>query len=364
MDKAPTANEFRVLHQFVEPARARLKPATWDYLMGGSETETTQFRNRVAIDSVAFRPRVLRDVGKVSTAGQLIGKPLRLPVVLAPIGSLQDLTENGTVSAARAAETAGVMHMLSSVSKPGPEAVAAAVPKHPKLFQLYIRGDEAWVDAFVARIVDLGFAGLALTVDLDYYGRRERDQAKGYVPTARVTDGGGDPYQARFTWKDVARIRRNCPIPMMLKGIATAEDARIAVEHGIDVVYVSNHGGRQLDHGRGSLADLPEVVAAVKGKAEIVVDGGFMRGTDVVKAIALGANAVGLGRIQGLALAAGGEDGVVRMLELIEDECRRTLGLIGITSFADLEAGHIVAAEAVPRQSWLDSAFPLLKEGY
>jgi glycolate oxidase len=294
----------------------------------------------------------------------LIGQRMRLPVILAPIGSLQDLADNGTVSAARAAEQFGVMHMLSSVSKPGPEAVAEAVPKHPKLFQLYIRGDVAWVDAFVARIVGLGFAGLALTIDLDYYGRRERDLAKGYVPTARVTDGGGDPFQARFTWKDVARIRKNCPVPMMLKGIATADDARIAVEHGIDVVYVSNHGGRQLDHTRGSLADLPEIVAAVRGKCEIIVDGGFMRGTDVVKAVALGATAVGLGRMQGLALATGGQAGVVRMLELIEDETRRTLGLLGLTSFSELGPEHVTAIAPVPRQSWLDSAFPLLKEGY
>jgi isopentenyl diphosphate isomerase/L-lactate dehydrogenase-like FMN-dependent dehydrogenase len=359
------APEFLVLHEFVAPAKKKLKPETWDYLMGGGDTETTLQRNRIAIDSLAFRPRVLCDVGKVSTRGRLIGHDMRLPVILAPIGSLQDLAEGGGVTPARAAASFGVMHMLSSVCKPGPTEVAKAVPPtHPKLYQLYVRGDADWVDGMVAKAIEAGFAGIALTVDLDYYGRRERDLAKRYIPTARVTDGGGDPWQARFTWKDVARIRKKCSVPLMLKGIATPEDALIAVEHGIDVVYVSNHGGRQLDYGRGSLADLPDVVAACKGKAEVIVDGGIMRGTDVVKAIALGANAVGIGRLQGLALAAAGEAGVVRALEILEDEVRRVLGLLGVTALDQLNSNHLAPVVPLPRASWLDSAFPLLKEGY
>lgn len=357
---------IEVLHELVAPARKALSKETWDYLMGGADTETTLERNRLALEEIAFRPRVLRDVGTVDLSTRFLGHTLRLPIILAPIGSLQDLCPAGGVAPTRAAAAFGVMHMLSSVCKPGLEEVAAAAPAYPKLFQLYVRGDAAWVDERVATAVANGYAGLCLTVDLDYYGRRERDIAKRYKPTARRASGGsgaGDPFQAAFNWADIARIRKKCPIPMIIKGIATAEDARIAVEHGIDVVYVSNHGGRQLDHGRGSIGDLPEVVDAVKGKCQIIVDGGIYRGTDIVKAIALGADAVGIGRLQGLALAAGGEAALTRALEILEDEARRVVGLLGATSFAQLDRSHLAAATPLSRRG-LDSPFPLLKEGY
>jgi isopentenyl diphosphate isomerase/L-lactate dehydrogenase-like FMN-dependent dehydrogenase len=158
-------------------------------------------------------------------------------------------------------------------------------------------------------------------------------------------------------------LKSKFKIPFILKGIATAEDAKIAIEHGIEGIYVSNHGGRQLDHAQGSVSVLPQVVEAVGGKAQVIVDGGVMRGTDIVKAIALGANAVGVGRLQGLALGAGGQAAVVRMLELLEDEVIRCLGLLGVTSFAELNRSHI-AAEPPLGRLWLDSAFPLLKDGY
>jgi glycolate oxidase len=161
----------------------------------------------------------------------------------------------------------------------------------------------------------------------------------------------------------VERLKSKFQIPLMLKGIATAQDARIAVEHGIEVVYVSNHGGRQLDHGRGAMDVLPEVVEAIAGRAEIVIDGGFLRGTDIVKALALGAHAVGIGRLQGLALGAGGETGLERALELLEDEMRRCLGLLGVTSSAQLDNSYIAPVVPLSREG-CDSAFPLLREGY
>lgn len=357
---------IEVLHEIYEPAKKKLSRETWDYLMGGADTETSLIRNRLAIDSLAFRPRVLRDVGNVSARTEFLGHDLRLPIILAPIGSLQDFSEGGGTVPTKVAAKFGVLHMLSSVCKPGLAEVAAAAPKYPKLFQLYVRGDEKWVDERVAEAVTHGYAGLALTVDLDYYGRRERDIAKRYKPTARRasgSDGVGDPHQQRFSWQDIKRIRKNCSLPMFLKGIATAEDARIAVDHGVEVVYVSNHGGRQLDHGRGSIADLPEVVAAIKGKAKIVVDGGFYRGSDVVKAMALGADAVGMGRLQGLALAAGGEAALTRALEILEVEVISTLGLLGVRSFGELEPGCVVPVAPLARYG-IDSAFPHLKEGY
>jgi isopentenyl diphosphate isomerase/L-lactate dehydrogenase-like FMN-dependent dehydrogenase len=357
---------IEVLHELVGPAREALSKETWDYLMGGADTETTLERNRLAIESIAFRPRVLRDVATIDLSTRFLGHTLRLPIILAPIGSLQDLCPSGGIAPTKVAATFGVLHMLSSVCKPGLEEVAATAPGYPKIFQLYIRGDAAWIDERVAAAVAQGYAGLCLTVDLDYYGRRERDIAKRYKPTARRASGSagaGDPFQAAFSWRDVARIRKKCPVPMLIKGIATAEDARIAVDHGIEVVYVSNHGGRQLDHGRGSFSDLPEVVDAVKGRCRIVVDGGVYRGTDIVKAIALGADAVGIGRLQGLALAAGGEAALTRALEILEDETRRVLGLLGVTSFARLDRSYLANAMPLSRRGF-DSPFPLLKEGY
>ena len=352
---------YAVLHEFVTPARRNLSQGAWDYLMGGAETETTQQRNRLALDALAFRPRVLRNVENVDTSATVLGQKLRLPVILAPIGSLQDMVAAGGEAPSRAAAAFGVLHMLSSACSPGLEAVAAC-NTHPKIFQLYVRGDTAWVDDYVARAVASGYIALCLTVDLDYYGRRERDLAKRYQTTSRRTRPA-DHFQARFSWSDVARLKARYKIPFILKGIATAEDARIAVEHGIEAVYVSNHGGRQLDHGKGAVAVLPEVVEAAAGRAEVYVDGGVLRGGDIVKAMALGATAVGIGRLQGLALAAGGEAGLVRALELLHDEATRCLGLLGVTSFAELNPSFVAQVAPIVRP-WLDSAFPLLKEGY
>ena len=368
MSERPKKDGFEVLHEFVEPARAALSKETWDYLMGGADTETTLERNRVAIDSIAFRPRVLRNVGKVDMTTEFLGAKLRLPIILAPIGSLQDFCPAGGIAPAKAAAQFGVLHMLSSVCKPGLEEVAAAAPGYPKLFQLYVRGNPEWVDERIAAAVKAGYTGVTLTVDLDYYGRRERDLAKRYKPTARRASGNdnsgaGDPFQAAFSWDDIKRIRKKYSVPLILKGIATAEDALIALEHGIDVVYISNHGGRQLDHGLGGIEVLPEIVEAVRGRAKIVVDGGFMRGSDVVKAMALGADAVGMGRMQGLALAAAGEAGVVRALEIIEDEVRRVLGLLGVTSFRELDPRYVTTVAPISRPGPL-AAFPLLDEGY
>lgn len=354
--------QYAVLHEFVGPARSNLSRATWDYIVGGAETETTQERNRRALDSVAFRPRVLRDVEKVDAGGSIMGQKVKLPVILAPIGSLQDMTKGGGAIPTKAAAKFGAIHMLSSACAPGLEEVAAAAPDYPKIYQLYIRGDHAWVDDHIERAIKHGYVALCLTVDLDYYGRRERDLSKRYVTTSRRS-AWSEVHQARFSWADITRLRKRHKIPFIIKGIATAEDARICIEHGVEGVYVSNHGGRQLDHGLGGIAVLPEVVDAVGGRAEVMVDGGFMRGADIVKAMALGASAVGVGRLQALALSAGGEPACVRMLELLYDEVMRTLGMLGVTSFAQLDKSYVTKAEPLGRP-WLDSAFPLLKEGY
>src|SRR3954467_9605476 len=278
--------QFLTLQEIYEAAKRNLQPGPWAYLIGGAETETTVKRNRHALDTIAFRPRVLRDVSRVDVSGTFFGQKTRLPVMLAPIGGLESVVDGGAAAAARGAAAFGVPQMLSSVCKPGLEETAAAA-QTVRSFQLYVRGDDAWVDDFVRRAKDNGFTSFCLTVDVAAYSRRERDLLGRFVKPWRARAIEGAAFQSGLSWDQVKRYKDKHDLPLVLKGIATVEDAQIAVEHGVEVVYVSNHGGRQLDHGLGSVAVLPGIISAVKGRAEVWVDGGFMRGTDVVKAIAL-----------------------------------------------------------------------------
>jgi isopentenyl diphosphate isomerase/L-lactate dehydrogenase-like FMN-dependent dehydrogenase len=353
-------NDFRTLHDIVAAARKRTERGPWEYLMGAAETETTFRRNRLAIDSLAFRPRVLRDVRAIDCTTALFGQPSRLPVFLAPIGSCQSLDPSGALGVAKAAESFGVMNMLSSVTQPGLEEIAAET-RHPKMYQLYVRGDRAWVREQVERVVRSGYVAFCLTVDTAVYSRRERDLISGWAPPARHSVTGENAhYQAALEWDTVKWYKDHYALPLILKGVATAEDAALAVEHGVDVVYVSNHGGRQLDHGLGSIEVLPEVVQAVGGRARVFVDGGFYRGTDVLKAIALGAHAVGLGRLGGLGLAAAGEAGVLRVLELLEIEMRTSMGLLGTTRLAQLDASCLRTTTPADAPSAFASPFLFL----
>ena len=355
---APHSEPFLTLQEIVAAARANLAPGPWSYLIGGAETETTVRRNRMALDSIAFRPRVLRDVSRVDASSNFFNKKIRLPVMLAPIGGLESIVEGGAAAAARGAAAFGVPQMLSSVCQPGLEATAAAA-ETVRVFQLYVRGDDAWVDDHVRRATDHGYSAFCLTVDVAMYSRRERDLVGRFIKPWRATAPAGSTFQSGLSWDQVKRFKDKHAVPLILKGIATVEDAEIALQHGVEVIYVSNHGGRQLDHGLGSMAVLPQVVAAVAGRAEVWVDGGFMRGTDIVKAIALGAKTVGLGRLPCLGLAAAGPAGLVRALEILENEVQTCLGLLGVTSFAELTPSHVTAAPPVGEHH-VFSAFPLL----
>ena len=351
--------EFQNLHELIRKARSNLNQNSWDYIVGASETETTMRRNRMALDEIAFRPRVLRNVAKVDASVELFGRKLRLPVVLATVGALELFDPGAAASVSRAAGSFGAAHMLSSVSEPGLEKTAAAAPDALRMYQLYVRGGDAFVEDCAARAVANGYAAFCLTVDTAHYSRRERDIAKRYVRASRVRATGGD-FQKGLEWRTVKLIKDKFKLPLVLKGIATAEDAAIALDHGVDWIYVSNHGGRQLDHGRGAMHVLPEMVDAVAGRAKIMVDGSFCRGSDIVKAIALGADLVGFGRLQCWALAAAGENGVLRMLELLEDEVIRCLGLLGVTNFAELNKSYLHPATPT-NLPHVFSAFPLLE---
>ena len=360
------AADFLTLQEMVTLARTQLSRGDWDYLIGAAETETTLKRNRLALDRLALKARVLNDVSNVRLQRTVLGVPLRIPVLLAPIGSLQVFEAGGGLSAAQAAERFGVMQILSSVCAPEFEAVAAACAG-PKIYQLYALGDEAWMMDIIERTMAAGYKAFCLTVDTQVYSRRERDVLKRYVPKSgrRLVDSaaaqGGFGMQAAMTWALVARIKDRFDIPLVLKGIACAEDAELALQHGVDVVYVSNHGGRQLDQGRSTLDMLPEVVRVIGGRVPVVFDGGILRGTDVLKALALGATAVGIGRLEALAMAAGGVDAVVRMLELLESEMRINLALMGLSSIDQLTPASVLPAESVAMPHAL-SAFPLMQE--
>lgn len=344
------------LHEIIEAARRKLSSESWDYLIGGADTETTVARNRYAIDSLAFQPRVLRDVSGVDTSVTRFGHRLALPLALAPVGSLGSFDEGGVAAVARAAGRFGAIAMCSSIAAEGLEAVSQST-SCPKIYQLYVRGGEVdKIDEVARRAIDAGYDALCLTVDVAYPSRRERDIGRRFVkPYAREGDSG----QATLSWEDVARFQDKGRLPLMLKGIATGEDAMIAVEHGVAFVYISNHGGRQLDHGRGTFEILPEVARATNGKASVWVDGGVCRGTDILKAVALGADVVGIGRLYCYGLAAGGEAGVLRVLELLRHEATAALALCGVTGFAGLSPEHLHPARPMTPPH-VHSAFPLL----
>ena len=302
-------------------------------------------RNRSAFDRVAFRPRILVDVSRIDPSTTFMGHRLRIPVMLAPIGSLQVFSPGGAVDATRGAAEFGTVHVVSSVTEPSLEETAAATPA-PKIFQLYVHGDMKWIEDILGRVKNAGYSALCLTVDVAHYSRRERVMVHRWVTPTRRTPPNPD-FRASLTWETMDAIKQIGGLPFMLKGVQTAEDAAIAVEHGVDVIWVSNHGGRQIDHALGTMDSLPEIVQAVGGRARIVIDGGVLRGGDVLKAIALGADAVAIGKMQAWALGAAGTEGVVRMLEIMEDELICQMALIGVTSLDQVSPAYVTRAEAV-----------------
>ena len=357
IDERAAAN-FVSLQEIVLAARRNLPQELWDHLSGGSDSETTLWRNRQALDSLALRQRVLVDVRNIDITTTLLGKKLSSPVFLAPVGGFVGFAHpEGACNVARAAVAHGTAAFISTAAKPSLEA-AAAVVKEPLIFQLYVRADRKWVEDILDRAKAAGYRALCVCVDRNYYGRRERD----IIGRAHVREGFGDPsYQMALSWKDLIWMKERMKLPLIVKGVATAEDARMSVEHGADVVYVSNHGGRQLDHGQATIEMLPEVVVAVDGRAEVLFDGGVLRGTDVVKAICLGARAVGVGKMLGWALGAAGEAGLKRMLELMDVEIRTAMGLMGVTSLAQLNPSWVRPAQPV-RPASQTNAYPWFEE--
>lgn len=355
------AAQFPTIHDIVEAARQNLPQELWDYACGGAESETTLRRNRAAFDRLAFRPRLLRDVSARDTSCTVLGRQLGLPVMLAPVGTIAQYHSEGALACARAAQRFGTATFVSTMASPSIEAIRAEI-RTPLVFQLYVRGDREWITSLVRRAEALDFAAICLTADSAAYGRRERNLRHRFVlvggdpdngePQAPVDPNSRERYQASFSWDDFDWLRSITRLPLIIKGIMCAEDARLAVDHGANVVHVSNHGGRQLDHLPASMDVLPEVVEAVAGRAEVIVDSGFMRGTDVIKAMALGAKAVLIGKLMVLGLGAAGVAGVERVLALLREELLAAMGNIGLRSLEELTPDYVRPTLPAPDSIW------------
>jgi isopentenyl diphosphate isomerase/L-lactate dehydrogenase-like FMN-dependent dehydrogenase len=339
------------LAEYETLAARRLPRAVWDYYAGGADDELTVRDNRAAYARRKLRPRVLVDVSRLDLGTTVLGIPVAAPVLIAPLAFQKMAHPHGEAGTARAAAAAGTLMIVSTLSTTRLEEVAAAAPGAPRWFQLYVYKERAVAAELARRAGDAGYRALVLTVDTPRLGRRERDLRNGFTlphglsmanfegalaegPDATPGASGFGTYAAAnldtaLTWNAIAWLRSMSSLPVVVKGILTAEDARLAVAHGAAAIVVSNHGGRQLDGTPATLDVLAEVVDAVGGTCEVYVDGGIRRGTDVVKALALGARAVLLGRPVLWGLAHAGDAGVARVLSLLFGEIEHALALCG-----------------------------------
>jgi isopentenyl diphosphate isomerase/L-lactate dehydrogenase-like FMN-dependent dehydrogenase len=331
-------------------AAERLPAGAHGYYAGGAGDESTLRDNVEAYRRWFLRPRVLVDVSAATTATTLLGQRISLPLVVAPLAFQRGGHPDGELGMARAARAAGTIMCLSTISTSTPAEIAAT--NVPRWFQLYAFDDQGLTGDLIAQARDHGFSALLLTVDAPVRSVREREHRLGYsipddLTVETFTRWGLTSQEATtrvtrsLTWADVERFASLSGLPVILKGILTAEDARLACEHGAAGLVVSNHGGRQLDGARASIDALPEVAEAVDGRIEVLLDGGVRRGSDVVKALALGARAVLAGRAPFWGLVVDGEAGATRVLELLRDEILLALQLVGVNAPGELTRGHV-----------------------
>lgn len=347
------------LADFEAPARDRLHPAAWAYYAGGGWDGLTIRDNLEAWRRYRFRPRVLVDVSDIDLSTTLLGAPVSMPVGIAP-AALHGLAHpDGELATVRAATGAGVVTVVSTVASRSVEEVARASGDGLRWFQLYAQRDRAVSRDLVQRAEASGYRAIVLTVDLPVLGYRDDVLRLGFDPGTRaygnladraaISGGLDDLLDMRsvgLTWDTLAEIRSWSSLPLVLKGILTGEDARLAVEHGATAIWVSNHGGRQLDRSPAAIDVLDEVVEAVDGRAEIYLDGGVRRGTDVVTALAMGARAVFTARPLLYALACAGEPGVAKALAILREETARAMALVGAPAIEDLCRDHVSAGSS------------------
>jgi 4-hydroxymandelate oxidase len=341
---------------FEAPARERLHPMARSYIAGGSFGERTLSDNLAVWDGFRLRPRMLADVSAVSAATTILGRLAALPIGIAPAALHGLAHEDGELPATRAAAAAGAINVLSTMSSRSIEAVAEAAPEGRRWFQLYVQPDPALTRELVERAAAAGYEALCVTIDVPVLGYRDEVVRNRFDPgpgayanlvrrgawgRGNELEGALDARAVRLTWDSLAEIRSWTPMPLVLKGILTAEDARLAVEHGAAAVWVSNHGGRQLDRVAAGVDVLEEVVDAVEGRAEVYLDGGIRRGPDVLIALALGARAVFTARPFLWGLACAGEAGVAKVFTILREEIERSLALVGAATPADLGRRHV-----------------------
>jgi 4-hydroxymandelate oxidase len=354
------------LRDFRDLAALAVDRAAFDYIDGGSWDEDSLAENEAAWRRYRLRPRVLVDVSRIDPSTELLGAPAAMPVAVAPMAAHGLANPDGEVATAAAAAEAGVPFTLSTMSSRSIEEVAAAAPDGTRWFQLYTQADPGRTRELVERAAAAGYAAIVLTVDLPVLGYRERDRRSGFdlsVPLGNFDTGGdgsgpthaghgaGSGYEVleddiarNLTWESLATIRSwSGGLPLVLKGIMTGDDARLAVEHGADAIVVSNHGARQLDRVAAPVDVLREIVAAVPPGTELWVDGGVRRGLDIAIALGLGARGVLVGRPILWALAAAGRAGVGRALAILREEFEIALTLLGAVSPGHVTAGHVAA---------------------
>lgn len=345
---------------FEQLAEQRLEPGAFGYFAGGAGDERTLRENVEAYGRWQLRPRVLTGVERADTSTTVLGTEVSMPLLVAPVAFQRMAHPEGESATARAAAAAGTIMVLSTLATSTPADVAAAAPNGRRWFQLYCFRDPGVTRALIDQARDAGFDAIVLTVDAPRLGRRERDlrtlfqiPADVTVPSFAAAVGGssaGTPadmfaeMDGTVTWRSLEQLAAQAGMPVLVKGVITGEDAHLACEHGAAGIVVSNHGGRQLDGASATIEALPEVVDAVSGRLEVLVDGGIRRGADVVKALALGAQAVLAGRAVLWGLAADGEQGVRRVLELLNDEIELALVLTGCDSPGALTRAHVQRA--------------------
>jgi isopentenyl diphosphate isomerase/L-lactate dehydrogenase-like FMN-dependent dehydrogenase len=331
------------LFDYEKLAQARLAPHLWDFFQGGSDDEVTLRACRAAFERIRLRPRVLVDVSSIDTRTTVLGTPVSLPVLIAPTAAHCVAHPDGECATALGAGRAGTLMIASTVATRTLEEIAQAA-SGPLWFQLYIYPTFEVAEWLVRRAEAAGYRAIVLTVDLPKLGNRERDRRNGVTippPPYQEANLAGVEKEGQqwvpLTWDAIAWLRSVTTLPILLKGILTAEDARLAVEHGVAGIIVSNHGGRQLDTSIPSIEALPEIAEAVEGRCEIYLDGGIRRGTDILKALALGARAVLIGRPALWGLAVNGANGVYDVLELLRRELELSMALAGRPTLASID---------------------------
>jgi isopentenyl diphosphate isomerase/L-lactate dehydrogenase-like FMN-dependent dehydrogenase len=338
-------------------AAERLERGPYDYFAGGAGDETTLRENPEAWGRWRLRPRVMVDVSEVSTEATVLDAPVSMPILVAPVAYQQMAHPDGEAGMARAAADAGTVICLSTLSTTRPAEVAAAAPEGRNWFQLYPFKDRGVTRALMEEALEAGFEAIVVTADAPPGGNRERDRRNGFklpvdlgTPSLTAATGGRRAMSIEetfalmthaLTWDDLAELVAEVEVPVLVKGVLAGEDAELAVESGAAGVIVSNHGGRQLDRSLATADALPEVVEAVAGRTALLVDGGIRRGIDVATALALGADAVLVGRPPLWGLAAAGREGAAGVLALLREELRLSLALCGCTTPSGLTPAHL-----------------------